>query len=127
MFDKLKLTEYSLEDGGSTVGLVKANLKKLYNNKFASLITSDKQKYQVKQIGRVNYAYLDAFIIKSMNDYYQKVSNTTTEEKATYIKNYNRLYQSWQAINEAKKHPDITLNDLYDAILYELYMLGYHE
>ena len=124
MFGKLELTEWNLEDFGQLVGVVKGNLPKLKNDEFSPLLLRVNQKYRVLQIGRVNYQYLDNFIIRSLNDYYQKLNIGPKEEIEKKVKTYNRLYQSWNAINQAKKNPDLTLNDLYDAIVY---LLGYKQ
>lgn len=127
MFQKIKLTEWNLEDNGIFIGTVKGNLQKLRGDEFSPLLERDKKKYRVLQVGRVNYTYLDQFIIKSMNDYYQRINIGTPEEAQKKMAIYRQLYSLWTSINQAKATPDLALNDLYDSMVYQLFLLGYKE
>lgn len=127
MFDKMKLTEWNFEEQGTSIGIVKANLPIFRTKTFADLLTRDQSVYFIEEIGRVNYAYLDQFIVKAFNDYYQKMNQGTKEEIAKKVGEYQRLYQMWNFITQAKANHLPTLNNLYDDLIYELYMLGYKE
>ena len=127
MFNKLDLSDWDFLDGDANLGLVKCNLLKIKKDKFTPLFTRINEQYKVKQVGRVDYNYLDSFIIKSLNDYYQKINVGDEEQRHQKALVYQRLYSSWNDILKAKKNPNIEVNELYDAIVYELYLIGYKE
>lgn len=81
------------------------------------------------KIGTGDYSDFDSFIISSLNDYYNKLSNPTDlDTKENMLDNYKRLYSLWASICEAKEQNNIVeLNNLYNKISYGLYLLGYDD
>ena len=127
MFDKLKLTDWLLEDFGSELGIVKANLPSLKLNNYAPIIKKEQKTYEIVQIGKVNYDYLDNFIMESMNDIYYKLHEGSNEERTIKVENYKNLYEIWENINEAKEKNSPYLDELYNDLVYALHTLGYNK
>lgn len=127
VFSSVKLIEWNLSDRGKYIGTIKANMAKIKNQRFIRPFRREQRKLVVFQVGNVNYEYLDRFIIKAMNDYYQKINVGLKEEIAAKNNRYVQLYQLWNAILEAKKNNASNLGTLYDDLIYELYVLGYKE
>ena len=69
MFEKLKLSEWLLEDYGSEYGLIKANYDFLKDNHVANVFTKEKKLYELIQVGNMDFDELDQFIKKAMNTY----------------------------------------------------------
>ncbi len=54
------------------------------------------------------------------------MNEANKSEKETMLQNYNRLYNSWTILNQAKQQGQYkTMEDSYDEISYQLYLLGY--
>ncbi len=127
MLEKLKLTLWSLEDFGSEIGLVKANFDYLKNNKVASVFEKDGKIYELVQVGNEDYDKLDKFIKLSMNKFYESLEEGTEEESEQKKSDYRNLYEIWQSIMMAKENNQANIGDLYNDLVYALYMLGYKE
>ncbi len=125
MFEKLKLTEWILEDFGSELGVIKANYNFLKENKVANIFTKNKDTYEVVQVGYMNFEELDHFIKVSMNKFYENLDFGTEEEKARKKSDYKHLFEIWQNIVKAKETNSQNLSDLYNDLVYALHMLGY--
>lgn len=125
MLEKLKLTEWILEDFGSEVGIVKANFHFLKENKLANIFTKNKETYELMQVGQMDFTKLDNFIKKSMNDFYNSLEKGSEEEQTRKKRDYKHLYEIWQSIVLAKKENSSNLSNLYSDLVYALYMMGY--
>ncbi len=125
MFDKLLLTEYNLLDFEQFIGKVLANDSLIKENTFDKSIIRNNASYEVVQIGVIDYEELNQFIIKSLNDYYNKINEGTNEEINKKKTIYKHLYQIWDNILQAENIGAKTVDDLYDDLTYALYTLGY--
>lgn len=125
MLDLTGFKQLQFLDQGKRIGKIYYNSKFLFKGNDAIPFTRN-QKMILKSDGRVNYAVLDQFVITSLTDFYQKINNIKNEEeKAKQISTYQRLYYLWQRVMQAKQTNDINLNNYYDDIVYQLYLLGY--
>ncbi len=125
MFEKLKLTEWILEDFGSELGLVKANYDYLKDNQVASVFTKNEELLEVVQIGNLDFDELDAFIKKAMNSFYTTLNEGTIEEIERKKSDYKHLYEIWQSILIAKNNHSSNIDDLYRDLIFALHMMGY--
>ena len=125
MFEKLKLTEWILEDFGSELGLVKANYDYLKDNQVANVFTKNKELLEVVQIGNLDFDELDAFIKKAMNSFYTTLNDGTIEEIERKKSDYKHLYEIWQSIELAKNNNSSNISDLYNDLVFALHMMGY--
>ncbi len=83
----------------------------------------------IVKIGDSNLIRYDEYIIASLNDYYNKLSDPSDLSiKEKMLDNYTKLYSLWSEINIKKDENNILeLNELYKKISYGLYILGYNE
>lgn len=81
------------------------------------------------KVGTGDYNDFDSFIISSLNDYYNKLSNPTDlDTKENMLEKYKQLYSLWSEICSAKENNEVVkLNQLYNKISYGLYLLGYDD
>ena len=125
MFQTSELKENQLFDGNVFKGLV------FYNPKVSYLVNTARPFIRaprriVESIGRVNYQYLDQFIMKAMNDIYAHINEgKDLELRRKKIIEYQELYTLWQKIAVAKQNNDLNLNSYYDDLVYRLYLKGY--
>ena len=125
MLELTGMKQLQFLDKGQIIGKVYYNEKFPFAKEKARPFVRNK-KMVIKSDGRVNYALLDQFVISSLTDYYQKISNIKdAEERAKQINEYQRLYYLWQKVMQAKQTNDINLNSYYDDIVYQLYLRGY--
>lgn len=125
MLELTGMKQLQFLDKGQIIGKVYYNEKFPFSKEKARPFIRNK-KMVIKSDGRVNYALLDQFVISSLTDYYQKISNNKdAEERAKQINEYQRLYYLWQKVMQAKQTNDINLNSYYDDIVYQLYLRGY--
>lgn len=117
--------ELNLVLNGKVLGKIRYNSSYNYQEKTARPFTRPKLR-MIEQVGRVDYTYLNNFISKSLNDYYQKMlqdTNLTTRNEK--IKEYQELYFLWQKITQAIKIHDSNVSSYYDDLVYRLYLNGY--
>ncbi len=126
MFAKFDLKTLELHDGNTFCGLVKYNAEKM-KAIFHRPIYRDNNPKMINKIGKRDYAIFDKFIVSALNDYYTRMNATTKDdEKNKMLENYNRLYGSWVILNQAKANNQYKImEDSYDEISYQLYLLGY--
>ncbi len=127
MFEKLRLTEWILEDFGSEVGLVKANFNYLKENKVANICTKENQIYELMQVGKMDFTKLDEFIKRAMNSFYETLNEGTSEEQERKKDDYKHLYEIWQDIMLAKQNNSSNVSDLYNDLIFALHMMGYDQ
>ena len=127
MFLKCDFRTFRLSDNDKYLGLVRWNEPFLNQNNFIRPFFRDQTNKLIVKIGKRNYALSDQFIINALNDYYKRLNSASNKvEQETMNANYNRLYNSWMILNQAKKnHQYKMMEDSYDEISYQLYLLGY--
>jgi len=126
VFQNIGINDMNFLDNGKVIGTVKKNKNISFKNSFIRPMVRNGKRI-ILSIGRVNYAFLDKFIMDSLNHYYANIQTTKDEkERNRRITEYNVLYQLWYKVNTARQNQDIMLNSYYDDIVYKLYLLGYH-
>ncbi len=126
MFTKCDLKALELLDGNSFLGIVKSNQKIIQENNFLKPFIRENNSKQIIRIGKRNYAQTDQFISSALNDYYKRLSTAKDDERNIMLQNYNRLYQSWTMLNNAKTTQNYkNIDSCYDSLSYQLYLLGY--
>ncbi len=125
MFQTSELKEYQLFDNQIYKGKIYFNpLIKNKGETTRPFIRNGLRK--LISIGRVNYEFLDQFIIKSLNEIYTHINDTKDRDLvADKIRNYQELYSLWQRVILARQNNDLNVNNYYDDLLYRLYLLGY--
>ena len=125
MFQTSELKEYQLFDNQIYKGKIYFNpLIKNKGETTRPFIRNGLRK--LISIGRVNYEFLDQFIIKSLNEIYTHINDTKDRDLvADKIRNYQELYSLWQKVILARQNNDLNVNNYYDDLLYRLYLLGY--
>jgi hypothetical protein len=126
MFSKCDFKTVKLNDNNSYYGLIRYNEALILQNEFQKPFIREQTSKQIAKIGKRNYQLSDQFIISALNDYYKRMNQANKSEKETMLQNYNRLYNSWTILNQAKQQGQYkTMEDSYDEISYQLYLLGY--
>ncbi len=125
MFEKLKLSEWLLEDYGIEYGFIKANYDFLKDNQIANVFTKEKKIYELVQVGYMYFNELDEFIKKSMNSFFKTLNEGTEEEIERKKSDYKHLYEIWQSINLAKNNNSSNVSELYNDLVFALHMSGY--
>ncbi len=124
MFRNGTLKELSWVDNGAIKGTIRVNKKIDYKNIKRPLKRNSVR--ELISIGRVNYALLDDFVMKSMNHFYSTIQTGKDKQEVNKkIMEYNELYQLWYKVNVARQNNDMLINTYYDDIVYRLYLLGY--
>jgi len=114
-----------LNDGASYLGLVRYN-DAVLNRVFSRPIERDNGGKQIVKMNARDYNRTEEFIVAAMNDYYKRISSVQEEKRAVMLQNYNRLYESWTLLNQAKKNRNMQIMEQqYDSLSYQLYLLGY--
>jgi len=125
MFQNTTQKELQWLDNGQLKGLVKISNRFDFKKKTTRPFIRNKVR-EVLSIGRVNYEFLNQFIINALNDYYSHITEVKDEKLRTQRVNiYNELYGLWYKVNIAKQQNDLALNSYYDDLVYRLYTLGY--
>jgi len=125
MFTKCDLKTLELLDGNTFLGIVKSNENAIPKIFLRPFLRENSPK-QIVRVGKRNYMLSDQFISASLNDYYKRINNTKEVERNIMLENYNRLYQSWTLLNQAKSAQNYRLmENYYDSLFYQLYLLGY--
>lgn len=125
MFQSSELKVLQLFDNNRFCGLVKYN-PNIYNKAEMIRPFIRTGKREILSIGRVNYAYLDNFIMKSLNDIYTHLNEGKDPElKRQKIVEYQELYSLWQKIAVARQNNDLNISSYYDDLVYRLYLKGY--
>lgn len=126
MFAKCDFKTLELNDNSNYLGIVKVNESLLKRADLNQPINRDKNPKLLIKVGKRDYAKCDEFIITSLNDYYNRMSSATQKDREMMLLNYNRLYESWTNLNQAKSNQDFSnLDEQYDSLSYQLYLLGY--
>ncbi len=125
MFQSSELKVLQLFDNNRFCGLVKYNPRIKYNTEMTRPFIRT-VKREILSIGRVNYNYLDNFIMKSLNDIYAHLHEGKDQEVIRQkIVEYQELYALWQKIAVARENNDLQISSYYDDLLYRLYLKGY--
>ena len=125
MFQTSELEEMQVYDGNIFKGIIRYNPKVSYKVAMTRPFIRGGIK-TILQIGHVNYAFLDNFIMQSLNDFYKHLNEGKDENLIRQrIGEYQELYRLWQAILTAKQNGDININSYYDDLIYRLYLNGY--
>lgn len=126
MFSKCDLKSVELNDGNKFLGIIKYNEKLVEEDNFLKPFIHDQAMKQVLSIGKRDYQKSDNFISTSLNDYYKKIGTASNQEREVMLENYNRLYQSWTLLNQAKaSNNQAMVEEYYESLSYQLYLLGY--
>ncbi len=127
MFSKCDFKTLKLNDSALFVGLIRLNESLINQKDFIRPLIRDLQSKSILKIGKRDYQASDQFIITALNDYYNRMNQARNKEEEEKMKeNYNRLYNSWTLLNQAKtNHQYKVMEDSYDEISYQLYLLGY--
>lgn len=126
MFDDTTLKKYKIDENERSIGELEVNCDLLKQNNFLSPFIRENDKKIVTKIGDRNYEVLNQYIINCMNDYYNRLINSTTTDRDTMLNIYNRLYDMWQELHNYKKSNNLVeMDKIYDLFSYELYVLGY--
>ncbi len=126
MFKKCNLKKLELYDQNTYCGFIRYNEEKMQEYFHRPILHENTPKI-ITKIGKRNYVEEDQFIVQALNDYYTRMNAAPkSEEKNRMLENYNRLYQSWMILNQAKNAGQYkVMEDSYDEISYQLYLLGY--
>ena len=125
MFQSSELKVLQLFDGNRFCGMIRYNPFIRYKTETNRPFVRN-GKREILSIGRVNYAYLDNFIMKSLNDIYTHLNEGKDPElKRQKIVEYQELYALWQKITVAKQNNDLNISSYYDDLVYRLYLKGY--
>lgn len=127
MFSKCDFRILKLNDDNNYLGIVRFNENLLNQGEFRKPFFRDTNMKLILKVGKRNYNLSDQFIISALNDYYKRMNEAGNKtEQETMLANYNRLYNSWTLLNQAKSnHQYKMMEDSYDEISYQLYLLGY--
>ncbi len=125
MFNDTSFKSFLIDLDNKSIGKIDVNLN-ILNNKFKIPFIRKDKPILVERIGNRDYQKLDEFIIKTMNEYYNKMINSVGSEKDLMLNNYNHLYSIWRDLHNYKISKNIVeIDNTYDALLFELYLLGY--
>ena len=125
MFQSSELKVLQLFDSNRFCGMIRYNPFIRYKTETTRPFIRN-GKREILSIGRVNYAYLDNFIMKSLNDIYTHLNEGKDPElKRQKIVEYQELYALWQKITVAKQNNDLNISSYYDDLVYRLYLKGY--
>ncbi len=126
MFDKCDFRTLELKDGMKFVGIVRSNDIAVQREFYLTPFVRDLSAKMILRIGTRNYNLCDQFIVASLNDYYKRINEAKNDAREMMLANYNRLYQSFTILNQAKQtHNYKMMEDCYDSLSYQLYLLGY--
>lgn len=126
MFSKCDFKILELNDNFNFMGIVKLNDSLLKRANFIQPIFRNTSPLIIQKVGKKDYHQYDEFIITSLNDYYNRMSSASQKDREMMLLNYNRLYESWTKLNQAKSNQDFSnLDEQYDSLSYQLYLLGY--
>lgn len=125
MFEASELKQYQLFDQDKFIGLVRYNPDINYKERMMRPFIRCKLRI-IESIGKVNYAYLDQFIMMALNDIYRHINEGKNEvEVKNRIMEYQELYGLWQKVLVARQNRDFNINSYYDDLIYRLYLKGY--
>lgn len=125
MFEDETLKSFLIDLDNKSVGKIDVNIDLLSNN-FCFPFDRNKNLLTVEKVGNRDYTKLDNFIIKTMNMYYNKMMEVNGSEKDLMLNNYNHLYSIWRDLHNYKLDKNlIEIDATYDAMLFELYLLGF--
>jgi hypothetical protein len=128
MFPDALYKKYNIDENDKLIGKIEANSEILKNNQFIRPFIRDNSIREIVKIGSRDYEKLDNYIIESLNDYYNRLICAEDVEKDPMLQVYQRLYSMWQEIHNHKLNYNLKeLDNSYDLLTYELYVLGYNE
>ncbi len=129
MFSDTSFRKFQIFEKEKTIGKLEVNDALISSSEFIRPFIREGGSKMVVKIGNRDYKKLNEYIIHSMNDYYNRLMNTTSNsEKNMMLKTYNHLYEMWNDLHNYKRTNNLTeMDKTYDLFSYELYVLGYME
>lgn len=126
MFVDTEFKKYKIDENDVSIGVVEANNDLVRTNAFIRPFIRETGYKMVTKIGNRNYEVLNAYIINSMKDYYNRLVNSSKSERNRMRETYNHLYEMWTDLHNYKKSNNLVeMDKTYDLFSYELYVLGY--
>ncbi len=125
MFQSSELKVFQFFDSNRFLGIIRYNPNIQYKTLMIRPFIRVGRR-EIVSVGRVNYAYLDTFIMKSLNDIYAHLNEGKDQELIRKkIIEYQELYVLWQKIAIARQNNDLNISSYYDDLIYRLYLKGY--
>ena len=129
MFADTTFKKFTIAEKDKLVGRLEINDNLIANNKFVRPFIRDIESKMITKVGNRNYEKLNTYIINSMNDYYNRLTNNSSvSEQQMMLSTYRHLYEMWRDLHTYKKNNNLVeMDKTYDLFSYELYVLGYSE
>ena len=128
MFTDASLKKFIVDENNTSIGKVEVNRDLLCTKNFIRPFIRTNDIKEITKVGNRNYVLLDQYIIKSLNDYYNKLINVSPTERTKMLEIYRRLYEMWQNLRNFKISKNLPeIDKTYDLFSYELYLLGYED
>jgi len=129
MFSDTGFRKFQIFEKEKTIGKLEINDALISSTEFIRPFIREGGSKMVVKIGNRDYKKLNEYIIQSMNDYYNRLMNSSSNsEKNMMLKTYNHLYEMWNDLHNYKRTNNLTeMDKTYDLFSYELYVLGYME
>ena len=129
MFADTTFKKFTIAEKDKLVGRLEINDNLIANNKFVRPFIRDIESKMITKVGNRNYEKLNTYIINSMNDYYNRLTNNSSvSEQQMDNGEYKHLYEMWTDLHNYKRTNNIVeMDKTYDLFSYELYVLGYNE
>ncbi len=129
MFADTTFKKFTIAEKDKLVGRLEINDNLIANNKFVRPFIRNIESKMITKVGNRNYEKLNTYIINSMNDYYNRLTNNSSvSEQQMMLSTYRHLYEMWRDLHTYKKNNNLVeMDKTYDLFSYELYVLGYSE
>ncbi len=127
MFTEDTFSKFKISTKEAVVGDLTVNNDLLKQYDFYHPFTRINYFKEVTKYGTRDALAIEQYIVNCLNDYYVKlVNNTNIEERNKMLDKYVHLYGMWRELYTYKNAQDlISMNNMYDMFLYELYIIGY--
>jgi hypothetical protein len=128
MFPDALYKKYNIDENNKLIGKIDVNSDLIKSADFIRPFIRNEGAREIIKFGTRDYEKLDNYIIASLNDYYNRLICASDEERNSMLTVYQRLYSMWQELyNHKLNHNLKELDNTYDLLTYELYVLGYTE
>jgi hypothetical protein len=128
MFPDALYKKYNIDENNKLIGKIDVNSDLIKSADFIRPFIRNEGAREIIKFGTRDYEKLDNYIIASLNDYYNRLICASDEERNSMLMVYQRLYSMWQELyNHKLNHNLKELDNTYDLLTYELYVLGYTE
>ncbi len=126
MFTDTSFKKYAIDENNQSVGKLEVNLDIIRSEDFIRPFVRSSDTKEITKFGNRDYNLLDQYIIRSLNNYYNRLMNVSEDERYTMLNTYRHLYQMWRELHNYKISKNIVeMDKMYDLFSYELYILGY--